>query len=70
MPLTKRHSGQTTQLLGLGLGARTINIPVTTPVTLNNRRLNLTISSAASLNLNLQTGSSTFLELTTFTGTP
>ena len=62
--------GQTTQLLGLGLGARTINIPVTTPVTLNNRRLCLTMSSAANLYLNLQTGSSTFLELTTFTGTP
>jgi hypothetical protein len=62
--------GQTTQGLGIGFGQRTVQIPVSTPVTLSNKRLKLTIFSAAGLNLNLQMGSSTYLRATNFVGTP
>jgi len=62
--------GQTTQVLDLGLGPHRISIPVTTPVSFNNQRLKLTISTAASLNTNLQMGNGTFLEATEFVGTP
>jgi uncharacterized delta-60 repeat protein len=66
----ERLLGQTTQTLGLSLGPRTVNIRVSTPVMLNEQRLKLTISSALGLNLNLQTGSGTRLEMTGFAGTP
>jgi uncharacterized delta-60 repeat protein len=62
--------GQVKRSLGPGLEARTINFTVNTPVTLTNRRLKLTLSSAANLRLDLETGSSTFLEMTTPRRTP
>jgi hypothetical protein len=62
--------GQRTQLLTLCAGRRTVEIPVPTPVTLTNQRPKLTISSVLSVNLNLQLGTSTFLEATDFVGTP
>ncbi|HWB04479.1 MAG TPA: hypothetical protein VG796_15735 [Verrucomicrobiales bacterium] len=60
--------GQTTQLLNLG--SQNVMIPVRTPATLTNKRLKLTISSAAAFGVNLQTGNSAFLEGTNFVGTP
>ena len=60
--------GQVTQLLG-GFGPHKISIPVATPVALDNHRLKLTLSTAG-VNVHLQTGSGTFLEVTTFVGTP
>ena len=63
------------QLLGqisrlLGGGTQIITIPVTTPLTLNNRRLKLTISSAVGLSVNLQMGNSAYLEATQFVSRP
>jgi hypothetical protein len=43
---------------------------VAVPVTLNNKRLKLTISSALGLTLNWQMGSGSYLETTEFAGTP
>ncbi|HWB04478.1 MAG TPA: hypothetical protein VG796_15730 [Verrucomicrobiales bacterium] len=60
--------GQSVQLLNFG--TQSVMIPVTTPVTLTNKRLKLTISSVAAFGVNLQMGNSAFLEVTNFTGTP
>jgi uncharacterized repeat protein (TIGR01451 family) len=60
--------GQTSKLLAGG--TQTITIPVTIPITLANKRLKLTISSAVGLGINLQMGNNTYLEATQFVGTP
>ncbi|MCI0540859.1 MAG: hypothetical protein L0Z50_37135 [Verrucomicrobiales bacterium] len=65
----EQELGQTTQLLGLAIGPKTVAIPVATPVTLKNKRLKLTISSALNVSLNLRLGT-TYLEATKFVGLP
>jgi hypothetical protein len=66
----EQELGQITQGIGLGFSPKTVTIPVATPATLNNRRLKLTVSSAFQLNLNLQIGTSSYLTVTQFVGTP
>jgi hypothetical protein len=62
--------GETSRGLSLCLGQETIVVPVTTPVTLIDQRLKLTISSTASVGVNLRLGSNTFLRGTRFIGAP
>jgi len=62
--------GQTQRLVGLCLGQEVISIPVTAPVAFANERLRLTISSTIGVNLDLQLGEGTFLDVTNFTGIP
>jgi hypothetical protein len=63
--------GETVQPLDLCLfGQKTVNFPVSTPVVITNRRLKLTIKGPAGINFNLHTGNGTFLQATSFVGTP
>ena len=66
-----RTLGTVTQPLSLCLlGSHTVSIPVLTPQSLDERRLELTITNTLSLNLNLRTGSGTFLGTSLYEGTP
>lgn len=63
--------GETTQPLDLCLfGQKTVNFPVSTPLVITNRRLQLTIKGPAGINFNLHTGEGTFLQATSFVGAP
>jgi uncharacterized repeat protein (TIGR01451 family) len=62
--------GQTTQLLALCTGVRTISLTPSGPVSLTNRRLKLTISALVAAKLTLHLGTSTFVQATKFVGSP
>jgi hypothetical protein len=62
--------GDTTQLLTLCFGQRTIDIPVATAEMFDGQRLQLVIASALGLNVNLTLNSNLWLDTTLFTGTP
>jgi uncharacterized delta-60 repeat protein/uncharacterized repeat protein (TIGR01451 family) len=62
--------GATQRLLAPCVGQEVISIPVATPVAFANERVRLTISSGLHLNLDLQLGEGTLLEITNFAGTP
>lgn len=69
-------NGNNVQVLGqvgqplLCLGSQTVSFPVSTPLTLSNRRLRFTMSSVLSLILNLQLGQGTYVQATPYIGTP
>jgi len=60
--------GQRTTLLSLCLGQQVVTIPVLTPISLENRRLKLTLKTL--LGLKIPLGANTYLEGTMFRGTP
>jgi hypothetical protein len=67
--------GSGEQLLGTvtrsaTLGQLTASIPVSTPVSLTNKRLKLTVTTNSTFNSRVQLGSSTYLQVTQFAGTP
>jgi hypothetical protein len=61
--------GSTTQLLGVGLFGGTVQIPITTPLTLKNKVLVVTISDILGLDLNLDF-SRFYVTITGVDGTP
>jgi putative metal-binding protein len=62
--------GQASIPVGVCLGERRINIPVATPVELNNRRLRLRITNVLGVELDIPLGAGTYLEATNFVGVP